>query len=514
MRITIPICCAGILIGGLLHAQRISDLPTVAEASNWEATSHHKDVVAFCQELAARSPLVHTEVVGHTSEKRSLPILVIADPPVSKPEEVGDRLVAFAWAGIHSGEVCGKPATLMLAREMAGASAHPLLEHLVVVLLPLLNADGNDRMDKKNRRRQVGPVQGRGTRANAQGLNINRDWTKLDTTEARAVVSVLNRWDPAIAMDLHTTNGSRHGYVLTYDGQRHPACDDAVRKLTRYELLPDVTNSLEKYSGYKTYFYGNFRKRNTEWIIDPALPRYSTHYVGLRHKISILSEAYSYASYPDRVMGTLAFVRHSFQWVADHRAAVRSTILSAKKRDTERGRQLAAGNLVPLRRESELLKQTVGVWGFEGGKPKEFQVFYNDKSRATVSVRRPHAYLVPSKFTKALDNLQAHGVRTEKIQSPTNLDVEVYRITAASKARFDYEGHRLVRVQVERRQEKREIPTGTVLVRTAQSLGTLAAYLLEPQSEDGLCAWNFFDSDLRTGEDFPVLRVPSAPESK
>ena len=439
---------------------------------------------------------------------------MIADPPVSKPEEVGDRLVAFAWAGIHSGEVCGKPATLMLAREMAGASAHPLLEHLVVVLLPLLNADGNDRMDKKNRRRQVGPVQGMGTRANAQGLNINRDWTKLDTTEARAVVSVLNRWDPAIAMDLHTTNGSRHGYVLTYDGQRHPACDDAVRKLTRYELLPDVTNSLEKYSGYKTYFYGNFRKRNTEWIIDPALPRYSTHYVGLRHKISILSEAYSYASYPDRVMGTLAFVRHSFQWVADHRAAVRSTILSAKKRDTERGRQLAAGNLVPLRRESELLKQTVGVWGFEGGKPKEFQVFYNDKSRATVSVRRPHAYLVPSKFTKALDNLQAHGVRTEKIQSPTNLDVEVYRITAASKARFDYEGHRLVRVQVERRQEKREIPTGTVLVRTAQSLGTLAAYLLEPQSEDGLCAWNFFDSDLRTGEDFPVLRVPSAPESK
>ncbi len=157
MRITISVCCAGLLIGGLLHAQQISDMPTVAEASNWEATSHHKDVVAFCQELAARSPLVHTEVVGRTLEKRSLPILVIADPPVSKPEQVGDRLVAFAWAGIHSGEVCGKPATLMLAREMAGTPAHPLLKHLVVVFLPLLNADGNDRMDKRNRRRQLGP---------------------------------------------------------------------------------------------------------------------------------------------------------------------------------------------------------------------------------------------------------------------------------------------------------------------------------------------------------------------
>ncbi|MFP6640470.1 MAG: hypothetical protein VCC04_09520, partial [Myxococcota bacterium] len=182
--------------------------------------------------------------------------------------------------------------------------------------------------------------------------------------------------------------------------------------------------------------------------------------------------------------------------------------------DAERGRHPAADNLVPLRRESELLKQTIGVWGFEGGRPKEFQVFYNDKSRATVSVRRPHAYLVPSKFAKALDTLKAHGVRTEKIQSPTTFDTEVYKVTAASKARFDYEGHRLVSVQVERRQEKREIPAGTVLVRTSQSLGTLAAYLLEPQSEDGLCAWNFFDSDLRKGEDFPVFRVPSVPGSK
>lgn len=512
MRKTIVICCSVLLFGSLLPGQTIDDMPTVAEASNWEATSFHKDVVAFCQKLAARSPLVHAEDVGQTPEKRSLPILVIADPPVSNPAQVGDRLVAFAWAGIHSGEVCGKPATLMLAREMAGTPAHPLLKHLVVVFLPLLNADGNDRMDKSNRRRQVGPVQGMGTRANAQGLNINRDWTKLDTSEARAVVSVLNRWDPVIAMDLHTTNGSRHGYVLTYDGQRHPACVDAVRKLTRYELLPDVTNTIEKYNGYKTYFYGNFRRRNTEWLIDPALPRYSTHYVGLRHKISILSEAYSYASYRDRVMGTMAFVRHSFQWVADHRAKVRDVIAAAKNRDAERGRNPGENDFVPLRRELELSKEKVGVWGFERGMPKKFQVFYNDKSRATLSVRRPHAYLIPKKFDKALDTLAAHGIRTEKIESPTEFAVEVYKIIAASKARFDYEGHRLVTVEVERRQEKRVVPAGTVLVRTAQALGTLAAFLLEPQSEDGLCTWNFFDSDLKRGEDFPVLRVPSAPK--
>ena len=187
-------------------------LLTVAESSNWQATATHAEVMALSRALAASSPLIHLEVVGKTAEGRELPILVIADPPVSDPGQVGDRLVAFAWAGIHSGEVCGKPATLMLAREMARASNHPLLEKLVVVFMPLLNADGNDRMDPKNRRGQKGPIEGMGTRANAAGLNINRDWTKLDTLEARAVVTVLNAWEPAIAMDLHTTNGTLHRY--------------------------------------------------------------------------------------------------------------------------------------------------------------------------------------------------------------------------------------------------------------------------------------------------------------
>lgn len=495
-----------------LYGQRIDDMPTVAESSHWQKTSYHRDVVAFCEALAKRSPLVHTEHVGQTHQKRSLPILVIADPPVTRPEQIGDRLVAFAWAGVHSGEVCGKPATLMLAREMASTPAHPLLQNLVIVFLPLLNADGNDRMDAGNRRRQVGPIKGMGTRANAQGLNINRDWTKLDTAEARAVIGVIRRWDPVIVMDLHTTNGSKHGYVLTYDGQRHPACDDGLRELTRYQLLPEVSDTIRKYSGYQTYFYGNFRKEHSEWLIDPALPRYSTHYVGMRHAISLLSEAYSYASYKDRVMATIAFVRHSFQWVADHRTQVRGVIASARRREQRLGRELDENNVIAVRREPQLLPETVGVWGFRGTKPTRHQVFYNDKSRATVTVRRPHAYLIPAEFTTALENLKAHGIQMETLGADAEFAVEIYKVTAASRARFEYEGHRLVSVDVASRRERRSVPAGTVVVRTAQRLGTLAAYLLEPQSEDGLCAWNFFDGTLKRGTDFPVLRVPASPK--
>ncbi|MHC5065939.1 MAG: M14 family metallopeptidase, partial [Planctomycetota bacterium] len=350
-----------VLLASLLTAQDQPDLRTVAEKSDWQATATHAEVMQLCADLAESSPRIHMEIVGETFEKKPLPILVIADPPVASPAEVGDRLVAFAWAGIHSGEVCGKPATLMLAREMAASQSHPLLEKLVVVFLPLLNADGNDRMDPNNRRGQVGPVQGMGTRANAQGLNINRDWTKLDTSEAVAVVNVLNTWDPVIAMDLHTTNGTRHRYTLTYDGQRHPACDDGLRRLTRYDLLPSVTWSIERATGYRTTVYGNLNRDRTRWTIDDALPRYSTHYVGMRHHISILSEAYSYAEYEDRVMATLAFVRHSFQWVSDHAEQVRSTIQAAKDRTVALGQDPQADDMLPLRRQRKYSDAKINI---------------------------------------------------------------------------------------------------------------------------------------------------------
>lgn len=493
-------CMAPVLAG--------QDLRTVAEASDWQATATQLEVMELCRALSESSPRVHMEVVGETAEGRELPILVLADPPVSDPSEVGDRLVAFAWAGIHSGEVCGKPATLMLARELAQAAEHPLLEDLVVLFMPLLNADGNDRMDPGNRRGQQGPAQGMGTRANAAGLNINRDWMKLDTLEARTVVRVLDLWSPVIAMDLHTTNGTRHRYTLTFDGQRHPAVDDDLRRLTRNDLLSSVRWTIESDTGYRTQYYGNLDRDRTHWTIDPALPRYSTHYVGLRHQISLLSEAYSYASYEDRVRATIAFVRHSFQWVADHKEQVRRTILAAEERTVAMGHDPRPEDLVHLRRQPKFTASPVTILAFDGEEERDYPCFYNDMSEATLSVPRTWAYLLPPQFEQASDNLEAHGIRVRSLVADTELVVEVYRITSLQQGERSYEGHVLNTVEASKRDEQRIVPAGTLVIRSAQPLGTLAALLLEPQSEDGLCTWNFFDSALAEGQDFPVLRLP------
>jgi dipeptidyl-peptidase 4 len=495
----------------------IAEMLTVAESSEWRATSTHAQVMEFCQELSKLSPLVNMVEVGRTQEDRSLPILILADPPVTSPEDVGDRLVAFAWAGIHSGEVCGKPATLMLAREIASTPNHPLLENLVVVFMPLLNADGNDRMSPDNRRGQLGPVEGMGTRRNASDLNINRDFTKLETLEGQAIAKVVREWQPAVAMDLHTTNGSQHRYVITYDGQRHPECDPALTALTRNRLLPDVDQMLLESSDYHSFWYGNFRNQNKEWISYPGLPRYSTHFLGLHHTIGILSEAYSYAPYKDRVLGTRAFVLHSFEWVADHADEVRATIAAARQREIDLGSNPGPNNRVALRHELQLSEQKHTVLGYvKGGGPKkeikdpqDYQSVCNDKVVTTHSVTRPWAYIITPADEAVINLLRHHGIQMEVVENMDRYSAEYYIVESFETSKRKYEGHNMATIKVKNAGigEFEWVEDASILIRCGQPLGSLAAFLLEPESEDGLAVWNYFDPLADEGFLYPVMRV-------
>src|SRR5262249_17529464 len=158
-----------------------------------------------------------------------------------------------------------------------------------------------------------------GTRANGQGLDLNRDFVKLESPEARALVRLLGRWDPAVVIDTHTTNGSRHRYALTYDGPRHPAGDARLVPAVPDTLLPAVGRRLPQNDKLHTYFYGNFSPDRKRWDTYPALPRYGIVYLGLRNRIGLLAESYSYAPYRDRVRASYAFVRTCLAYVAQNK---------------------------------------------------------------------------------------------------------------------------------------------------------------------------------------------------
>ena len=175
-------------------------LQTVAEQSGYKATARHGEVVALCQELARRYPNAQYSELGHSAEGRPLPLLILADPPVHTAEEAArsGKLVVLAIGNIHAGEVCGKEALPMLARE-------------ILELPGSRSAQGPDHRpgpDLQRRRQragledrtgpgQNGPEEGMGQRANARGLDLNRDFIKLEAPETRALVRVLQHVEAA-----------------------------------------------------------------------------------------------------------------------------------------------------------------------------------------------------------------------------------------------------------------------------------------------------------------------------
>jgi dipeptidyl-peptidase 4 len=516
-RNSVRLALLGFWLAQLAGPCRSAPPVTVAEKSGYKATSRHADVVDFCRQLAKGSPVVRLGELGASQEGRKLPLVILADPPVASAAEAAraKKLVVFAMGNIHAGEVDGKEALLMLARELAAGKDRKLLKSVVVVFCPIFNADGNEKIDRRHRPHQAGPAEGVGVRVNARGLDLNRDFVKLESPEVRALVRFFNEWDPAVVIDCHTTNGSFHRYTLTYEGGRCPAGDPGLIAFTRDELLPEVGRRMQKQTGYRSYFYGNFSPDRAEWQTVLPTPRYGTHYVGLRNRVAILSESYIYASYKDRTLATKAFVKNIVEYTAENREKVSKLLTRAREGviDARPGEKVvlqfrAAAQGRPHRLLG-FVEEVKGGKRVNTGRPREYEVQYMGGTRATLTVARPFAYLLPASLGKVVENLRRHGVVVEELREDAELEVEAYRVERITR-RPEFQKHQPVSLGVKARKEKVRVKAGTVVVRTAQPLGTLACFLLEPQSLDGLATWNFFDGVLKEGRDYPVLRVPAA----
>ncbi|HYH65671.1 MAG TPA: DPP IV N-terminal domain-containing protein, partial [Urbifossiella sp.] len=476
---------------------------TPAERADFAAATRHADIVAFGEELAKRSPRLKASTFGTSHEGRPLPLWVLADPPVSSPAEASKsgKLVVLAFANIHAGEIDGKDALCALARDLVTAKDAPLLKELVVLLVPVLNADGNEKLDPKNRPNEPNPAGGVGRRENAQGFDLNRDFVKLETPEVRALVKLMTAWDPLVVVDCHTTNGSKHRWTLTHDGPRYPTSDSDLSRWAHAVLLPEAGKRVKAATGFDTGPYGNFNPDRTRWETYPALPRYGIQSVALRNRVGVLSESYSYAPYRDRVFASWAFVKGVFETVAE------------KKDDVKRvtARTPAAIAVVPLRTTTTAYGDKLAVPGFEKDQPTDLALSHVARTEAAHAVARPAAYVVSPKCAAAVATLRRHGVAVEELREDVLLDVEAYRLDRVEEAAKAFQGHKLRTLAVTKRGEARTVPAGAFVVKTAQPLGALAAYLLEPEAEDGLAAWNLFDNELRPGADYPALRVAKLP---
>jgi hypothetical protein len=511
-----------------------ASLPTTrAERTGYLETSHYADVVGFLDSLKALGAPLAFGSIGTSVEGRNIPYVVASRPLVRTPAEARatGKPVVYVQGNIHAGEVEGKEALQALLRDLAFAKGGNVLDSIVLVAVPIYNADGNEKWGPQDRQRteQNGPELV-GQRPNAQGLDLNRDYVKAEAPETRASLAMFQAWDPDVFVDLHTTDGSFHGYALTYSPSLNPAAP--LGDYTR-DLLKELRTRVRERDGYETFDYGNFSDAfgnevgtdtlHSGWYTYDARPRFGTNYYGLRNRVSVLSEAFSHDPFERRVKSTYAFTRQLLSLVAE-----RSAELMAKTRAAPGAMASAPATEMVLRSalpatapsqpvRYEILASTGDSSLTQPGVPRGIRrtgemrtrpmpVF--DRFVPTLTRPVPRGYLVSGRDTAVLRLLRQHGVLAQPWSGRAlPSDRMQFVVDTLSRAPRVFQGHNEVRLV------GRWLPAGDValedpyLVPTSQSEGRLAMYLLDPESEDGLATWNLFDHALAVGRPFPVLRL-------
>jgi len=505
-------------------------LLTIAESSNYKSTSRYEDVIDFIAAIQRADHDIRVETFATTNEGRALPLVIAGPPGVVSPRtaHATGLPVVFIMANIHAGEVEGKEAAQMLLRDLVTTS-RKLRSEMTILIAPIYNADGNEKISTEHRRTQNGPPNGVGVRENAQGLDLNRDYMKLESPEARGLVAnVLNRWDPLLTVDLHTTNGSFHGYALTYSPMLNPNAAADLIEFERDTLLPRIRERMRSNHHEETYYYGNFVSQVTPekgWYTFDSRPRFGNNYAGLRNRFTILSEAYSYIDFRARVEVTYHFL-HEILNSTDKYGHKMIRIAAQADEQTRRGKVRKAGlrfEIKPWKKAEILWERSLPADPGSGVPEPEHQGETPQHIRRTGEIVPmkmtdygifapaeredvPYAYLIDASATNAVANLRTHGIVVEKLSHDTPLEVEQFQIRGAKLAEHPFQGHQEVTMAGKWKKRKENIGAGTFLVRMHQPLARLAFYLLEPRSDDGLFNWNFFDASLE-GEIAPVRRI-------
>jgi len=506
---------------------------TTAERSQFTETSRHADVLAFVAELQRLSPKIRVEQMAVTPEGRAVPLLILGDPVPSSPADLrgDDRAVVYIQANIHGGEVEGKEAAQMLARDLLLGRTTNYLDRLVLLIVPIFNADGNERISQANRTNQVGPAGGVGDRYNGQNLDLNRDGMKLETAEVRGLVEVLNQWDPIFFLDSHTHNGSYHQEPVTWVWGLNPNGDPGILSYMEGTMLPAVTARMRDTYGTLTIPHGDFVDPTDGakgWVpLDPT-PRYLSNYVGLRNRFSVLNEQYPYVDFETRVRGAYHLFLTFLDYLHEHRDEMVGLVRAADRRAIGMGTSPGPQDVFVIASEAKPIAERLTIQGYEmevtEGANGRRRVHPTDRKRTyanvpylahfapTRTVAYPRGYLVSVPDERVLDDLLAHGITVERLTAPATARVEVFTATAVEGAPRLNQGHHTTTLQGSFATETRTFSAGTWLVRTAQPLGPLAAALLEPESDDGLATWNFFDRYLAAQfgnqpQTFPVFRL-------
>lgn len=539
--------CAAVLFTLTAYGLPLHSQSTRAERTGYAETSTHADVIAFLDSLERAYPgKLARGTIGTSTGGRPIPYVIASRPLVRTAAEARatGRPIVYVQGNIHGGEVEGKESVQALLRDLIRDPRPNALDSIILVAIPIYNSDGNEVFGPQERQRgaQNGPVSV-GQRPNGQMLDLNRDYVKLEAPETRGSLEMFNAWDPDVFVDLHTTNGSFHGYALTYSPSLHPAAMTSALApagaWTRDTLLPLLRRRMRERRRYETFDYGNFRGEFAEVAVegrdDPTklnkggwetyehVPRFGTNYYGLRNRVSVLSEAYSHDPFERRVLATTAFVSELLSAVSEQAATVLMRTRGAGP--------VRSGAAVPIRAAMTRSPFTAPVLvealinagdsvRYEAGLRRGLRrsnVFtavampVYDRFDATRTQTMPVGWALDPAYPEAAARLRAHGIRVVALQRARRVRGESFTSDSVIQAARPFQGHREMRLEGHWTAATLNLPAGTLFISADQPLALLAMILLEPESDDGLTTWNFLDAGLGVGKIHPVRRLLNAP---
>lgn len=496
------------------------DLSTVAERSGYRQTGRYDEVIALCDAYQQAYPqAVRCFDFGTTPQGRPMKAMAVSTRGALTPEAAHAQglPVVLAQGGIHAGEIDGKDAGFGLLRDLLrGKAGQGLLDKAVLLFVPVFNVDGHENFRAWNRPNQRGPEE-TGFRVTAQRYNLNRDYVKADAPEMRAMLALVNAWDPLVTLDLHVTDGAKFRHDISITGEPVNSGDEGLREAGR-ALKDGILARLKLQGSLPVGFYPSFVEDDNPasgFAEGVSTPRFSHGYYPLRNRLAILVETHSWKPYPERVRATYNTVLAALSLVAEHGAAWQAMAQAADARATALG-----GQPVPLDYTLTDAKRFVEFLGYaytrtpseiSGGlmtryderTPQLWMLPLRDTVAPSLVVTAPKAgYLVPPEQAALVGaQLQAHGIafRTLDAALPATA-VQVFKADNVKFAPTPVEGHQRATVTGQWYAATVDVPTGTLFVPIAQPKARLVMAILEPQAPDSMAAWGMFNNAFERKE--------------
>jgi len=496
----------------LLFSQNKDNWLTYYEKSNYLETPNYDLTIDFCKKLEKASPYVKYFTFGKSYEDRDLPALLISKSRSFTPElqKKSKKALVMIQCGIHAGEIDGKDAMLLLVRDIVIYKKYQnLLDNVDILIIPIFNVDGHERISPYNRINQNGPKE-MGWRVNALNLNLNRDYLKADALEMKYWLKLFNSWMPDFFVDCHVSDGADWPYTAMYEVEKNQNINKEIASWTKEKLLPYVLSTCEK-NGHPLIPYIGFIDEFdiTKGISSGIMPpRLSTGYTAIRNRQGFLIETHSYKNYKTRVDATYQICKAILEILNKEYKTIKEL---NKKADEELEKCYYNiqsfpisfknnNNYIPFTfysfkmiTEKSVISGTTRRY-YDTSVLEKHEIPYYNSVDPIISVKPPYGYIIPKQWSSLVEILKLHNVKVLNFEKDQRLNVTGYRLSEPRWQEKSYEGRHFVSYKSEMFSNDTLIKKGSYFVPINQQSAKVIMYLLEPVSNESFVSWGFMDA--------------------